>query len=306
MQTSYDVVIIGGGPAGCGAAMFSARSRWKTLIIDGRASNGYLGTLGSVSCFPGFPEAIGGGDLLGKMRKQAELEGVRFLSDTVTALAAETPPIRIMTDGNGEFTARAVIVATGAAARTNYLHGEKEFLGKGVSHDAVADGPSVAKRVAAVVGRSRRAAEAVIFLSRFADHIHFIIPSSKLDISDGLLESIQKNRSVELYFSTSLKSINGSDNVSSINVLSAGQEKEIKVAGVFTYVHEYQPTTSFLEKVLDLSDEGSVKVNQSLTTTTDGIFACGDVLCGRPQLPAISSAQGILAGMSVDKYLSSL
>lgn len=306
MQNAFDVIVVGGGPAGCSAAMFAARCRWKVLTIDRRASSGYLGALGNVSCFPGFPESISGGDLLGRIRKQAELEGVHFLSDSVAALAAETQPIRIMTDGNGEFTARAAIVATGAAARTNYLHGEKELLGRGVSHDAIADGPSVAKRVAAVVGRSRRAAEAVIFLSRFTERIHFIIPSSKLDASDMLLENLQKNRAIELYFSTSLKRINGTDHVTSINVLSGGQEKEINVAGVFTYVHEYQPTTTFLEKVLELSSDGSVKVDQTLATTAKAVFACGDVLCGRPQLPAIATAQGMLAGISVAKYLSEL
>ncbi|MBT3181543.1 MAG: FAD-dependent oxidoreductase [Deltaproteobacteria bacterium] len=304
MQSNYDVIVIGGGPAGCSAAMFIARCKWKVLIIDMDNSKGYLSGLGNISCFPGFPESLKGRELLERMRKQAELEGVKFQKDKVSAIAADNAPIKIMTDNNGEFTSSAVVVATGAASRSNYLHGEKELLGKGVSHDALADAPSIAKRITAVIGRNKRSAEATLFLSRFAEKVHFVIPSSKLDVSDHLLDKLQNNKAVEMHFSTSLKRINGSDHVKSINILSSGQEKELDVAGVFTYVHDYQPTTAFLEKIVDLSESGSVKVDQNMATSIEGIFACGDALCGRPQLPAISAAQGVLTGVNIDGYLS--
>jgi thioredoxin reductase (NADPH) len=304
MQNNFDAIVIGGGPSGCASAMFLARCRHRTLVIDRDESAGYLGTMSVISCFPGFPESITGRDLLARMKKQAELEGVKFVKDSVTAVAVDGTPKRIMTEKNEEYTANAVIIATGAAMRTNYLHGERELLGKGVSHDAISDGPSVAKRHAAVVGKNRQAVEAALFLSRFADHVYLIIPSNKLDADDAILNKLQKTKNVELQYSTSVKRINGTDHVTSINVLSSGQEKEIHVAGLFTFVHEYQTTTTFVEKAVEMSNSGSIKVDQSLMTTAEGVFACGDVICARPQLPAIAAAQGILAGVNADKFLT--
>lgn len=304
MQNQHDIIVIGAGPAGCSAAAYAARCRWKTLVIDKSSEEGFLGSLGNVSYFPGFPEAISGPELLKRMRRQAELIGVHFVSDTAKSITIDPKPLKVATEGGREYESRVVVIAAGAAKRTNYLHGEREFLGRGVSYDAMADGPAVAKRAAAVIGKSRRAAEEALVLARFAEKIHFIIPSNKLDADDSLLKELQKLKSVELHFSTSLKKINGQEHANSITVFTSGQEKEIPVAGVFTYVHEYQPTTGFLEKIVDMAPNGAVKVDERLSTSSPGVFACGDVLCGRPQLPAIATAQGLLAGINADKYLS--
>lgn len=305
MHTNLNLIVIGGGPAGCAAATCAARCKWKVIIIDKALDGGHLGSLNNVSYFPGFPEAISGKDLLRKMRRQAELVGVQFLIDTVRAVSVKSQPYKVMTDTNKELEAQVIVVATGAAARTNYLHGEKEFFGKGVSYDALSDGPAVAKRVVAVIGKSKHAAEESMILSRFAEKVHFVIPSNKLEADDSLLQQLSKNKTIELHFSTSLKRINGTDHANSITIFSNGQEKELPVAHIFTYIHEFQSSTSFLEKEVDLTQNGSIKVDNSLAASADGLFACGDVLCGRPQMPAISTAQGILAGASVDKYLSS-
>ncbi len=306
MQSEFDAVIIGGGPAGSSAAMFLARCRWRVLVIERDAALGNLHQLPSVICFPGFPEPISGAELVRRMHKQSELEGVRFVKDSVAALAAENMPARIVTESSAEYTAKAVVVATGAANRTNYLHGEREMLGKGVYYDAVFDAPSVAKKIAAVVGRHRKAAEAALFLSRFAEKVHFIIPANKMDADEETLSRIQKSKNIETYFSTSLKKINGHDHVSSVTLLTAGQEREVSATGVFTFVHDFQKTTGFLGKCVETAEDGSVKIDKNLSTTADGVFACGDVLCARPQVPAVSAAQGIIAGISVDSYLSKL
>lgn len=305
MNDNFDLIVIGGGPAGCAAATFAARSRWQVLVIDQSLEQGFLGGLGNVSYFPGFPEAITGEALVQKMHRQAELVGVHFLTDRAAGIAVEPPQLRITTDGGKEFRSKAVVIATGAATRTNYLPGEREFLGRGVSFDAVADGPAVSKRTIAVIGKSRHAAEEALVLTRFAEKIHFIIPSNRLESDDTLFHKVQRMRTVELHFSTSLKKINGTDHVSSITVFTGGQEKDIPVVGVFSYVHEYRPTTTFLEKTLELSANGSVKVDENLSTNVEGVFACGDVLCARPQIPAISAAQGLLAGINIDKFLCS-
>lgn len=306
MHTQNDLIVIGAGPAGSAAATLAARCRWKTLVVDKSPDSSFLGSLGNVSYFPGFPEAISGKELLKRIRRQAELIGVHFVSDTVKSISVESAPYKVTTEGGKELLAQCIVIATGAAARTNYLHGEREFLGRGVSYDAMADGPAVAKRTAAVIGKSKHAVEEALILSRFAEKIHFIIPSNRLDADDSLVNQLQAHKSIELHFSTSLKKINGGEHANSITVFLSGQEKDIPVAGVFTYVHEYQATTGFLEKVVDMAAGGAVKVDDKLSTSVKGIFACGDVLCARPQLPAIASAQGLLAGISVDRFLSSL
>lgn len=305
MQNNLDAIVIGGGPAGCAAAAFLARCKWNVLIIDRSSSEGFLGSLGNVSYFPGFPESISGAEILKRMRRQCELEGARLATETVSAVSAEETGFKIASESGKEFFARAVLAATGAATRTNYLHGEREFLGRGVSYDVLADGPSVAKRTASVIGKTREAAEAAIALSRFAEKIHFIIPSNKLEVGDDLIEAMKSNRAIELHFSASLKKINGDEHVKSITVFTSGQEKDIPVVGVFTFVHEHKSTTAFLDKVVELSATGAVKVDRGFATSATGVFACGDLLCGRPQLPAVAVSQGLLAGMSMDRHLSS-
>lgn len=302
-QIRWDVVVVGGGPAGCASAIAVARRRWKTLLIDRGLDGGFLGRLGSAGDFPGFPGAIGGREIVERMRQQAEAVGVRCETEAVCALAAGPESRKVRSEGGSEFEGRTVIVATGAASRSQFLQNEQDFLGRGVFHDVQMDGPMVAGLPAAVVGKNRRAAEEVLLITRFAERIHFIIPSSKLDVDEALLRRLQDHPAVELHFSASLKRINGEDAVSSVTILAGGQEKELPVAGVFTYVHDYQPTSGFMKGVVEMGEGDAIKVDAALSTTSDGVFACGDVLCGRPQFPMIAVAQGLLAGISADRYL---
>ncbi|MBN1282579.1 MAG: FAD-dependent oxidoreductase, partial [Proteobacteria bacterium] len=306
MQSNYDAIIVGGGPAGCAAAAFIARSKWSTLIVDRSQSEGFLGSLGNVSYFPGFPESISGAEILKRMRRQCELEGARLSTEPVTSISAADGGWRVATEAGREYHAKAVVVCTGAASRTNYLQGEREFMGRGVSYDVIADGPAVAKRTAAVIGKTKEAAEAAIALARFAEKIHFIIPSNKLEAGDDTMESIKACRAIETHFSTSLKKINGEEHVKSITVFSSGQEKEIPAVGVFTFVHEHKATTSFLQDLVEMGATGAIKVDRGFATSAEGVFACGDVLCGKPQMPAVAASQGLIAGMSVGAYLNSI
>ncbi|MFH1830909.1 MAG: FAD-dependent oxidoreductase [Pseudomonadota bacterium] len=304
MHSDYDIIIIGGGPAGSAAAAFVSRCKWNALVIDKSMSAGFLGSLSNVSYFPGFPESISGLELLKRMRRQAELVGTSFVSDAATQLSGTQGAFKIITQSGKGFQTKAIVVATGASARTNYLQGERELLGRGVSYDVLADGPAVAKRTAAIVGKTEQAAREALALARFADHIHFIIPSNKIEANDETLKMIRENKSIETHFSASLKKINGADHVKSITVFSNGQEKEIAVVGVFTYVHEYKATTDFLKDEVEISQTGTIKVDNKLATATEGVFACGDVLCGKPQIPSIAASQGLLAGISAHEFLS--
>lgn len=298
-----DVIVVGGGPAGSSAATMVARNRWKVLVIDHAIEEGFLGGQGNVSYFPGITDSTTGVDLVRRFRKQAELVGAQFKSAKVHKVTANGETPRVSVGGSDMLECKALILASGAAMRTNYLHGEKEFLGRGVSHNASADGPVFLHRKVAVIGKNQESAEEALRLARFAGQVVFIIPSSKLDAEESVQKKIRDNKKIELFLSTSLKKINGSDHVNSVTVFTGGQEKDLEVSGVFPYVHDYQPMNEYLKGVLEMADSGAVKVNDEFQTSADGVFACGDILCARPQIPTIACAQGLLAGLKVSERL---
>lgn len=304
MQTACDAIVVGGGPAGCAAAGFLARNGWNVQIVDRSMAGSYLASLGHVNAFPGFPEAIAGQELLRRMRRQAELHGAKLVNDAVAAITPAEGGFTLATESGKSLGARAVVIATGASTRVNPLPGEREYLGRGVSYDVLSDGPQVAKKVAAVIGKNRHAVDEALELARFAEKIHFFVPAAKLEVDEPMLERLQKSKPIELHFSASLKKISGTEHVNAITVFLNGQEKEMHVNGVFLYVHEHKACTSFLERVVEMGASGAIKVDGQLSTSVSGIFACGDCLCGRPQLPAISSSQGLLAGIGADHHLT--
>lgn len=304
MSEFFDVIVIGGGPSGSSAAAFTASRGWNTFLTDKKIDDGYLGSMGNVCQFPAFPDGISGREIVERLRKQTSLAGAKIGSSEITEISLEGEKYKVA-GGGDTFEARVIILATGAAARTGFLTGEKEFFGRGVFHDAKIDGPCNAAGDIAIIGKSKLAAEEAIFLSKYADKIHFVIPSNRLDAESRLFGQIQHERKIELHFSTSIKTINGQDRVTSITVFTGGQEKEIPVSTVFTYMHESQPMNQFIKNAVQTTQNGAVMVGEQFETSAPGVFACGDILCAKPQLPAISVAQGVLAGISADQYLIS-
>lgn len=299
-----DVIVVGGGPAGSSAASLLARNQRKVLVIDGSQEDGYLGSLKKVAFFPGIDEPIRGSELVERFRRQAQTFGADYRSAKVHKISVEEGRIKVSVGGDQVIECKSVVLASGAAQRVSDLHGEKDFLGLGVSYDAETDGPSFLNKTVAVVGKNRLAAEEALLLSRYAEKVILIVPSSKIDADESFLNVLRENKKLELHFSASLKKIEGTDHVGSIVVFIGGQEKNLSVDGVFSYMNDHKPTNEYAKDAVELSEGGAVKVDNNLQTSAKGIFACGDILCSRPQLPAIAAAQGILAGINVDKYLS--
>jgi thioredoxin reductase (NADPH) len=205
--------------------------------------------------------------------------------------------------GNAEsFEAPAVIIATGVSKDEHFLAGERELVGRGVFYSALNEAPSLKHGTVVIVGKSEETAIAVLHLTKFADKIFFVIPGSKLDVSENLLRMLEAERKIEPLFSSSIKKINGEEELHSVTVLSAGTEREIKAKAAFIYTYPLKPCSQVLKDAVETDKEsGRILVNPEFSTSRPGIFACGDVLAGELQHPSISTAQGIVAAISAEK-----
>jgi thioredoxin reductase (NADPH) len=278
---------------------------WKTLLIDQDQSAGFLGSMQQAPAFPSLAQSLSGIATIKSLHDQAKAAGTEIKQAEVTQLTPGAN-FKLSTAENEHFHAKCIILACGAAKRSNYTSGEKQFLGKNVFHDTEFGGALSKNKSAIVIGKSQHAAEEALRLTGFAQKITFIIPSSKLEVPASLIKQVEDNKKIETLFSTSVKSINGEDKLSSITILSGGNEKNLPADIVYTYVHSAVPMNSFLKNAVEINDNGAVLVQENMATSNKGIYACGDILCGKPQIPTIAAAQGIITGISVASYLKSL
>ena len=177
---SYDVIIIGGGPAGASAAIYTARSNLRTLVIDKGLTAGALGVTNKISNYPGVPGPVSGAELVEIMRRQAESFGAEFRTDKVVGVEL-AGDVKTVTAGTGSFQSRAIILATGSMGRTSVVPGEEQYLGRGVSYCATCDGAFFRNRPVAVVGNNDEAVEEALFLTKYTEHVQLIVPTPTLN-----------------------------------------------------------------------------------------------------------------------------
>lgn len=297
----YDVIIIGGGPAGSSTALYTARADLKTLVIDKGITAGALGMTNKIANYPGFLDEISGSDLVQKMRNHAIKFGTIYVNDRVQAvdLISETKTIYA---NNGTYTSKAVVIATGSMGRGRLFPGEEKYLGKGVSYCATCDGAFFRGKDVAVIGTSDEAVEEALFLTKFAGQVHFIAPS-ELKAPEPLIEELQNNSKVEFHLKTTVKEVFGSEKLEGLRISSENGESKLTVQGAFFYTQGSKPVTDFLMEQIPTAEGGCIPVNSDYQTGVEGVYAVGDVICSHTRQVVVSAAEGAVAGIAIEKKL---
>lgn len=303
ISTLYDVIIIGGGPAGVTSAIYTSRAGLSTLVIDKGLTAGALGITAKIANYPGILDEISGAELLERMRNQARSFGAAFISDKVIGadLLSEVKTVFGNTDN---YMSHAVIIATGSMGRGTRIKGEDELLGHGVSYCATCDAAFFRDQEVAVAGSSDEAIEEALFLTRFASRVHFFCPTPELKAPLPLINKLNENPKVTLYPAAILREIKGNDRVEAVRFIKrGGSEQTLPVNGAFIYLQGGRPITDFFQEDLKTSPSGCIAVDSEYKTTIPRVFAVGDVLCNHIKQAVVAAGEGAVAGIAVEKNL---
>ena len=305
-QEIYDVIIIGAGPAGTTAAIYTARGGLKTVVLYRAESDGALGVTQKIENYPGVKGPISGYELLTIMREQAKSFGAEFVRGKVIATDFSGDVKKVFTIDGREFSGKTVIVASGAMERTNKFKGEDEFLGRGVSYCGVCDAAFFKDQPVAVVGDDDYAIEEAEFISRFVSKLYFLVPGSKIKAREEIVKELEEKENVEILRRHRVLEIRGDKTVEAIRVkdAEAGEEKEFAVNGVFIFLGGTKPSVDFLMGQVEMTGDHCIVVNEEMMTSVPGVFAAGDVLCTSIKQAVIAAADGCKAALAVDKFLS--
>jgi len=306
MSEAYDVVIIGAGPAGLAAAVYTGRARLNTLVLEKGMPGGQILLTDLVENYPGFPEGIVPFQLMDNFRKHAEKFGAKIEIDEAKEVGKQND-LWYVVGNKGEYPARAVLIATGSAYRRLGLPGEAKLIGKGVSFCATCDGAFFRDKDIAVVGGGDNALTEALFLTKFCRTVKIIHRRDQFRAEKILQERIFTNDKIEVLWDSVVEEISGKERFEFITVKNVKDNKtsNIKLDGIFISIG-MDPNTGFVKGLVDLDESGQIKVNQSMATSRPGIFAAGDVTNACPEQMAPAVGTGVAAALAVDEYLSNL
>jgi len=305
----YDVAIIGGGPAGLTAGIYSARALLKTVVFEKLGCGGQLAITDRIENYPGFPEGINGFELSNKMKEQAENFKVKFeFLEVESLIKDENSNCFLIKSGNKEFKARAVIFATGTTPKRLNIPGENEFWGRGISSCATCDGALFKDKVVAVVGGGDSALDEGLFLTKFAKKVYIIHRRNELRAAKILQLRAMNNPKIEFIFDTVVEEVIGENRLKQLKLknLKTGDISYLEVDGMYIYIG-LLPNTELLKGFSRVLDEnGFVITNEKMETNVSGLFAAGDCRNKILRQVATAVADGAIAAYSAEKYLEKL
>lgn len=304
----YDVVVVGGGPAGLTAALYTSREGLDTLVIERAGLGGQMGTTQNVDNFPGFDEGISGAEFGDRLARQARKFGVEILQASDVTQIAPTPPfLCVNTDDGTEYGAKAVLLATGARYRRLHVAGEESLIGSSIHFCATCDGAFYKGKKILVVGGGNSGFEEGIFLTRFASQVDIVEFLPEVKASKVLQDKVAQTPNMSVVVNHAVKEFMGRHHLEKVIVedRSTGRLKEWQYDGVFIFIG-LSPNNELARGLAEIDPNGFIMTNQALTTRTTGLFAAGDVRAGSTKQAAAAAGEGATAAIMIRDYLKHL
>ena len=301
-----DLIIIGSGPAGLTAAIYTAREDFKPLVITGLSSGGQLLLTTKVENYPAFPDGIDGPELVESMRKQAEKFGARFANEDVVDIDFSSKPIKIKTS-SGEYEANAVIIATGASAKWLGIPSEQKYIGKGISGCATCDAPFFKGKNVVVVGGGDTAMEDSLFLTKFVESVTIVHRRGEFRASKIMQGIVLSNPKIKVIWDSEVAEVLGNGKVTGVKIknVKSGEVTEMNVDGVFVAIG-YAPNTKFLQGKLKLDEQGYIITKDEVLTDIEGVFVAGDVSDRKYRQAITAAGSGSKAALEARAYIQEL
>lgn len=306
MSNEYDVLIIGGGPAGLAAGLYAGRSMLKTRLFEKELIGGQASITDIIENYPGFPEGISGFELAEKMREQAQKFDVELDMNEVTS-ADLSGALKKVTTSDGEYTAKAIIIASGVRPTKLDVPGAAALTGRGISYCATCDGPFFRDKRVMVIGGGNSAVEEAIYLTKFASKVTIVHRRDQLRAEKIVQDRAFKNDKVDFLLDSVLSGVSGENSVSGVTVknVKTGEEKEVGIEGIFVFVGNI-PNTELFAGALDMDEAGYITTDDTLMASIPGIFAAGDVRKNNLKQVVWAAAEGALAAVSAEKFIETL
>jgi len=304
MSDVRKLIIIGSGPAGFTAGIYSGRAELKPLLFAGEKQGGQLMNTALVENWPGAERGIMGVDLMMQMRKQAERFGTEIIDKKVGKVDFSKRPFKVWV-GEEEYLAEAVIITTGAENKMLGVPGEKELLGKGVAVCAVCDAPLYKDKIVYVVGGGNAAVEDALALTKYAREVKMLIRRDVLKASKIMAEKVKNNPKIEILWNSELKEVMGENRVEKVRVINnkTNKEQELAADGVFLAIG-HKPSTEIFKEQLELDEKGYIKTSENETmTSVEGVFAGGDVVDSKYKQAVTAAGMGCMAALDAEKWL---